>query len=310
MVRRLIQRFLHWLRHTLAQVRGKKSRHHHQPLTQKLPQLPPSFHEQLFDDRMLAQQPSSPSQYPKQPSRDRVSLQPFPQEHQSPPPNPAANRAPNPSNFKVLLSGYEYSPSSAIQNLSQQLSHPAPQSDSNAPASKTSKPSPNTEQNKIRQGEIHFIKTNTIEKKTEHIFHGGEKSALNFSPTDSKAWSKHEIASLEIKQSVSPILGDSASRLSTEQIPKPTEHTPRPIPTTSAADPRVITKQGVVKLLFKLKKNNHHGYIAPHDGSKDIIFHKKYIGDDVFRQLERGMAVEVTAHVTEGKAYADHIRIL
>ncbi|MEM9809059.1 MAG: cold shock domain-containing protein, partial [Cyanobacteria bacterium P01_D01_bin.56] len=71
-----------------------------------------------------------------------------------------------------------------------------------------------------------------------------------------------------------------------------------------------ITKQGVVKLLFKLKKNNHHGYITPHDGSKDIIFHQKYVGDDIFSRLERGMAVEVTAHITAGKAYADCIRIL
>ena len=88
--------------------------------------------------------------------------------------------------------------------------------------------------------------------------------------------------------------------------------TPEPIspPQIASTQPTSITKQGFIKLLFKIKKNNFHGYITPKDGSKDIIFHQKYINDDVFGQLERGMEVEVTAHITEGKAYADHVRIL
>ncbi|MEM6255343.1 MAG: cold shock domain-containing protein [Cyanobacteria bacterium P01_D01_bin.156] len=79
---------------------------------------------------------------------------------------------------------------------------------------------------------------------------------------------------------------------------------------TQVLDTRTITKKGVVKLLFKLKKNNHHGYITPNDGSKDIIFHQKYVGTDVFSQLERGMEVEVEAKIVEGKAYAERICIL
>jgi cold shock CspA family protein len=69
-------------------------------------------------------------------------------------------------------------------------------------------------------------------------------------------------------------------------------------------------KRGVVKLLFKLKKRNHHGYISPDDGSQDIIFHQKYVGLEVIDRLERGMRVEVITRRTAGKAYAERLRLL
>ena len=66
-------------------------------------------------------------------------------------------------------------------------------------------------------------------------------------------------------------------------------------------------KQGTVKLLFTMKKGNFHGYIAPDDGSKDILFHQKYINADIFSQLERGAQVSATVKYIEGKAYATHV---
>ena len=70
------------------------------------------------------------------------------------------------------------------------------------------------------------------------------------------------------------------------------------------------TKQGVVKLLFTLKQGNYHGYIAPDDGTKDILFHQKYINADIFDRLERGANVVVTVKYIEGKAYATRVDLL
>lgn len=302
MVRRLIQRFLHWLRNVLAQVRGKKS--HRQT---SMPQLPPSFQQQIFDERILSQQLLSPSRHQTRPSTERISPQPYAQERPIPPPNPAANRAANPSSFKVLLSDHEYSPSSDIQNLSRQLSHPVLKT---APAQKQSKPSLGLEKTTARQDRINLTETNTTERKTKQVLFREGTGSISLSSIESQVQSRREPVSVDIKTHPSSVVANSSPQLSTEQVPKPEQHQPLPIPTTPDTDPSVIIKQGTVKLLFKLKKNNHHGYVAPYDGSKDIIFHKKYVGEDVFCQLERGMAVEVTAHVTEGKAYADHIRIL
>lgn len=66
-------------------------------------------------------------------------------------------------------------------------------------------------------------------------------------------------------------------------------------------------KSGVVKLLFTTKSGNFHGYIAPDDGSKDILFHQKYIDADIFENLERGTKVMVSAKNMEGKAYATRV---
>ncbi|MFK8186466.1 MAG: cold shock domain-containing protein [Phormidesmis sp.] len=66
-------------------------------------------------------------------------------------------------------------------------------------------------------------------------------------------------------------------------------------------------KNGTVKLLFTMKKGNFHGYIAPDDGSKDILFHQKYINADIFEQIERGDQVAATVKYIEGKAYATHV---
>lgn len=68
-----------------------------------------------------------------------------------------------------------------------------------------------------------------------------------------------------------------------------------------------LTKNGVVKLLFTLKEGNFHGYIAPDDGTKDILFHQKYINADVFPLLERGVRVTAAIKYIEGKAYATRV---
>lgn len=76
---------------------------------------------------------------------------------------------------------------------------------------------------------------------------------------------------------------------------------------TDKATVEPLVKNGVVKLLFKLKQGNFHGYIAPEDGSKDILFHQKYINADIFEHLERGTPVVATMKYMEGKAYATRV---
>jgi len=71
-----------------------------------------------------------------------------------------------------------------------------------------------------------------------------------------------------------------------------------------------LMKVGTVKLLFKLKPGNFHGYISPEDGSKDILFHQKYINADIFEHLDRGTQVVVAAIHREGKMYATRVDLL
>lgn len=68
-------------------------------------------------------------------------------------------------------------------------------------------------------------------------------------------------------------------------------------------------KKGIVKLLFTAKPGNFHGYIAPDDGSKDILFHQKYVNADIFEHLERGTPVTATVKCMEGKAYATGVNL-
>ncbi len=81
----------------------------------------------------------------------------------------------------------------------------------------------------------------------------------------------------------------------------------------SSVDSQTALKQsakgGVVKLLFTAKPGNFHGYIAPDDGSKDILFHQKYIDADIFETLERGTRVMVSAKNIEGKSYATRVTL-
>lgn len=70
------------------------------------------------------------------------------------------------------------------------------------------------------------------------------------------------------------------------------------------------SKSGTVKLLFTIKPGNYHGYIAPDDGSKDILFHQRYINADIFDKIERGSSVIATVKVMAGKAYATHVDLL
>ncbi|MGC1308923.1 MAG: cold shock domain-containing protein [Phormidesmis sp.] len=93
---------------------------------------------------------------------------------------------------------------------------------------------------------------------------------------------------------------------------------PEPISTPpSEAVPAVVSpsdqkpvKKGVVKLLFTLKEGNFHGYIAPDDGTKDILFHQKYINSEIFDSLERGAEVAAAVKYIEGKVYATRVDLL
>ena len=73
---------------------------------------------------------------------------------------------------------------------------------------------------------------------------------------------------------------------------------------------KLESKSGTVKLLFTIKPGNYHGYITPDDGSKDILFHQKYINADIFDKIERGMSVVVTFKMMAGKAYATRVDLL
>ena len=77
-----------------------------------------------------------------------------------------------------------------------------------------------------------------------------------------------------------------------------------------AANEERPVKNGVVKLLFTLKEGNFHGYVAPNDGTKDILFHEKYINADIFSHLERGIEVAVSVKYIEGKPYATRVELL
>ncbi len=82
-----------------------------------------------------------------------------------------------------------------------------------------------------------------------------------------------------------------------------------PVELDQTSDPALV-KNGVVKLLFTLKQGNFHGYIAPDDGSKDILFHEKYINAEIFERLDRGTRVVASIKYMEGKAYATKVHLL
>ena len=83
-----------------------------------------------------------------------------------------------------------------------------------------------------------------------------------------------------------------------------------PMSTQQTQEHNLSTKNGVVKLLFTMKEGNFHGYIEPEDGSSDILFHQKYINEDIFESLERGVEVVVSIKYVEGKAYATRVELL
>ena len=265
MVRRLIRRFLHWLRQLLTRLGETKRRH---PLPSSR-QLPPTLSPG-------ANPPSPPPHRPTSPL--------------GPPLNPASHRVNNPSNFQVLLGTRQYFPSPAIQELSQQLA----QTDAKTTSARKQSLIP-----------ADIIQATAGPKPTKENTQNSLviKETTDLALPEATAPPAKSCAETNIQISEP----QSSSSLPTGQQTLPLSPALADI---SQAPPGAITKQGVVKLLFKLKKNNYHGYIAPNDGSKDIIFHQKYIGDRVFGRLEQGMAVEVTAHITEGKAYADSVRIL
>jgi cold shock CspA family protein len=79
---------------------------------------------------------------------------------------------------------------------------------------------------------------------------------------------------------------------------------------TESTEAEHTVRNGTVKLLFTLKEGNFHGYIAPDDGTQDILFHQKYINADVISDLDRGMKVSVSVKYVEGKAYATNVTLL
>lgn len=306
MVRRFMRRFFRWVKRLSSQLRSSQQRRYNEPPIKRLP---------TSAQANVPQVPPQPSPAVHQPTLKHLAdLAPPPaSQPPNPPLNPAANRAPSSSNFEVLLSDYSYTPSPAVQELSQQLSHP------------DREPSPTIEPWKPEQTAASadgvVSKTTleaqpqeeTIEQTTTEQTQREEKIAaqkvlpINTAPIQEKT---HSQANKQTPPAQPPT--DPARDQTPDSDPPSVARTPQPIspPRISSIQPKSITKQGFIKLLFKIKKNNFHGYITPKDGSKDIIFHQKYINDDVFCQLERGMEVEVTAHITEGKAYADHVRIL
>ncbi len=134
--------------------------------------------------------------------------------------------------------------------------------------------------------------------------------------------SEDESTSLELADSLkvadSPEVSKPVNPWSTAISRKATAST-RPIPAADAETAlgesvetetvETETKPGIVKLLFTIKPGNYHGYIAPADGSKDILFHQKYINADIFKKIERGTPVVATVKLVEGKAYATHVEL-
>lgn len=294
MVRRLIQNFLHWLQPPETQVR--ESEHERQSPSPQ-PPLPPSPQQPPATNSSQIQLDVVPT---PPPSNERPVAASSSLEQLIQPPAPAQA-----SNFKVLLSDYRYSPNPAVQDLSQQLSQPSSQPESPAPDSPSNEPAPGLSDQVLSDLEHRF--SNNTDSLPDTLKTKQESSPVEISTTHISQRVSHNNDDASVAESgIAPI------DLTTEHVsqPEPFKAEPQPALSETAADAEIITKRGVVKLLFKLKQNNHHGYIAPNDGSKDIIFHQKYVGHEIFHQLERGMAVEVTAHITAGKAYADHVRIL
>lgn len=313
MARRLIQRVLHWLRQllglrTIKQQRPHPPQPHHQLPTAELnqPQIPTYSPPQRpaadpLGHQSVHHQPPQPTHQPTVNSSNTPPVsQPSDSAQERPraPLNPGSHHATNTSRFRVRLSDYQYPPNTAIQNLSNQLADPQT-------------PAPNIP--KLPTPDLPRAEETTIAKgdpATSAPPAQEPPQTLNFLQRDVRESSPKDDNTI---QQTPPPLPQQSPHLPPEQnnslFASPIAPPEAPAQPTDQ-DPNSITKQGKVKLLFKIKKNNHHGYIAPNDGSKDIIFHQKYIGNDIFAQLERGMEVEVTAHLTAGKAYADHIRIL
>ena len=330
MIRRLVTYFLRCLRQVLAQIKGEKSRR--QPPASPVKQLP-SSHQPLANQPRQQASPPTSRQSSQADSLSYLSqiVEAAEVEETAPKASSSATgRTANSSGFQVLLSEHQYSPSSDIQNLSHQLSHPKaslkPKADLPKPLLETETPfrSALSDSSVLKQERLQ--KESLRSKNTQEISAGLNRQP-DISSTDSIKLSPPVQSPIEkeLEPSLPSLFTPSTEEPfdqiqfdQTQTAPDPVTETPRAVSAPShsilktnlAQDSQSITKQGVIKLLFKLKKSNCHGYITPHDGSKDIIFHQKYIGDEIFHHLERGMNVEVTAHMTEGKAYADYIRIL
>lgn len=301
MVRRFIRRFFRWVKRLSSQFHSPQQRRYHAPPIKRLPSS---------SQANVPQGSPTPAVNPPTP-KHLAELAPPASQSPKPPLNPASNRAPSLSNFEVLLSDYRYTPSPAVQELSQQLSHPEHEPSPTIEPWQPEQTVASTDGVVSKTSLEAQLQEETIEQTAIEQTKRAEKiAAPKASPINT---APQEKTSSQANEQTFPA---SSPDLARNHIPDNdhliTAKTAQPIspPRISSTQPKSITKQGFVKLLFKLKKNNFHGYITPKDGSKDIIFHQKYINDDVFGQLERGMEVEVTAHITEGKAYADHVRIL
>ncbi len=284
MAGKLIGRFLHWLRQGQPQVSGTE---HHPNTTQPIsPPVQRSEHPSRSSSTEILSLLKQRHQQTNQADDGAVPKRPPSL------PNPAARRAANPSNFRVLLSDHHYASNPAVKSLSHQLSHPQ----AKTPLS----------QDLLASEDRQPLETHIVSDLPPISQPARENKQQTLEVRIPEPPKQDFIDIADIPQPSAPWSSESTTSSTTNDLIKPAESAlPQP-----PKSPTTITKQGVIKLLFKFKKNNHHGYITPNDGSKDIIFHQKYIDNDVFCQLERGMAVEVTAHITEGKAYAEHVRIL
>jgi cold shock CspA family protein len=127
---------------------------------------------------------------------------------------------------------------------------------------------------------------------------------LNASDQDAAAQALPILALDVDEDAIAPSIDPSTAEPISSPIEAPNADSPE------APGGGMPTKTGIVKLLFTLKKGNFHGYITPDDGTKDILFHQKYVNEDIFDDLERGTHVSVAIRHVEGKAYATHIALL
>ncbi len=125
----------------------------------------------------------------------------------------------------------------------------------------------------------------------------------------------------EVALDPAPLVADSALQISldieaeVESVVTNDRFEHDPVELDQPSDSALVTdsalvKNGVVKLLFTLKSGNFHGYIEPDDGSKDILFHEKYINAEIFEHLDRGTRVVASIKYMEGKAYATKVHLL
>ena len=160
----------------------------------------------------------------------------------------------------------------------------------------------------IKTDEVESKVANTVSKNSEAVVL--DKASLPYpwsiatpksqSDTDERERASQSEASVKIDSPAEPV-----SNAKPEVVQSSEDSTSN----SAALESSQSTKHGVVKLLFTMKEGNFHGYIEPKDGTSDILFHQKYINEDIFASLERGVEVVVSIKHIEGKAYATQVEL-